>query len=101
MDDSSVCIGLKYCGGCQARHDRMAALRTIREHCSPTTIFEPVKKGVLYDYILVICGCQAQCADLSKLRSNNGIFCVFQWSDNMTAVAVINQLENKKCNSQT
>ena len=96
MGDGLVCVGLKYCGGCQARHDRMAALRKIQEQCSSETIFEPIKEGVLYDYVLVINGCQAQCADQKQLRSKNGIFSVFQWSDDMAAVAAVNRIEEEK-----
>ena len=95
MDGGQVRVGLKYCGGCQARHDRIAALRSIQQQCLPETAFEPVKDGVEYDYILIINGCQAQCADCSQLRSKNGLFSVFQWSDNTIAVDEIKRLEKK------
>lgn len=96
MKGDPVRVGLKYCGGCQARYDRMAALGRIKEQCSPETVFEPIREGVRYDYILVINGCQSQCADQTHLLSENGIFSVFQWSNPLDAAAVINQIEEQR-----
>ena len=93
MNCGPVRVGLKYCGGCIVRYDRIAALQTIREQCSPKTVFEPIKEGEMYDYILIINGCQAQCADRKKLHSKNGIFSVFQLSDPMVAVEEIRRIE--------
>lgn len=84
-----VHVGLKYCGGCQARYDRMAALQTVRSLCPPGTVFEPVEAGREYDYILIINGCQAQCADRRGLRSRNGMYSLFQFSDPAEAAAEI------------
>lgn len=87
-----VRVGLKYCGGCHLRYDRLGMLSEIQAQCPQDTIFEPVIEGKIYDYILVVNGCQAQCADTSKLESANGQFSLFQWAEPGKAVEMIRRL---------
>lgn len=59
-------IGVKYCGGCNPRYDRVALVERIRRERQEDT-FEGAIPGVCYDQLLVVCGCSAQCADLTGL----------------------------------
>ena len=88
-------IGVKYCGGCNERYDRMGTFRKIVQDCSPDTEFVPVsgKENEIFDFIIVVSGCQAQCADISKLKSRNGIFGLYQDADPQKAVDRIRELE--------
>lgn len=85
----AIHIGVKYCGGCRLRYDRMEMLAGIQARCPPEAVFEPAEVGKRYDFILVVNGCQAQCADTSKLRSANGQFSLFQWAKPERAVEMI------------
>ena len=60
-------IGVKYCGGCNPRYDRVALVERIRRERQEDT-FEGAIPGVCYDQLLVVCGCSAQCADRTGLE---------------------------------
>lgn len=60
-------IGVKYCGGCNPRYDRVALVERIRRERQEDT-FEGAIPEVCYDQLLVVCGCSAQCADLTGLE---------------------------------
>ena len=64
MDDRPV-VGVRYCGGCNPRYDRTAALHALEEQF-PGLRFLPAAPG--QPLTLVICGCAAQCADVSDLE---------------------------------
>ena len=57
-------IGLKYCGGCNRRYDRIETVRRIRNELGGTVRFVPPgDPGV--DSVLAVMGCETACADLS------------------------------------
>ncbi|MBM6926987.1 hypothetical protein [Pseudoflavonifractor phocaeensis] len=59
-------IGIKYCGGCNPRYDRVAYVQTLA--CRyPNAVFEPAEPGRDYDVVLVVCGCSARCAGVIGL----------------------------------
>ena len=63
---------VKYCGGCNPRYDRVAAVRRLEERLGgPLPAAQP---GVDYDEVFVICGCSAQCADVSQLSAKQLIW---------------------------
>lgn len=57
-------VGVRYCGGCNPRYDRVAAVERLRARF-PNLKFCPAAPG--QDLILVVCGCTAQCAGTSDL----------------------------------
>ena len=59
-------IGVKYCGGCNPRYDRVALLERLQRE-QPEDTFEGAIPGVRYDQPLVVCGCSAQLAELTGL----------------------------------
>ena len=62
-------VGIKYCGGCNPRYDRAAAVR--RLHAAlPGAAFVNAVPGQRYDALLVVCGCSARCAGLHGLESS-------------------------------
>jgi len=61
-----VRIGVKYCGGCNPRYDRVALVERIQRE-QPEDTFEWAIPGVYYDQLLVVCGCSVQYADLTGL----------------------------------
>ena len=57
-------VGVRYCGGCNPRHNRAAAVRQLQARF-PALRFLPAASG--QPAVLVVCGCSAQCADVSGL----------------------------------
>ena len=68
-------VGVKYCGGCNPRYDRVAFVRALAERC-PEARFVPAWPGERYDRLLVVCGCHARCADYATIKSTGGVLTV-------------------------
>lgn len=60
-------VGVKFCGGCNPRYNRAAALRAL-ERDFPQHHFAPAQSVTGPDWLLVLCGCKAACADVSGIR---------------------------------
>jgi len=61
-------IGIKYCGGCNPRYDRVAAVAAAKEKLGARYEFAWAEAGPLYDHVLVVCGCQVKCAHHADLK---------------------------------
>lgn len=59
-------IGVRYCGGCNPRYDRVALVRRL-ESFFPEAEVVAAEPGRSYPAVLVACGCTARCADVSAL----------------------------------
>lgn len=59
-------IGVRFCGGCNPRYDRGAALRELQESL-PQLIWEVAEPERKYDRYLLICGCMAACVTAKDL----------------------------------
>lgn len=60
-------LGLKYCGGCRSTYDRKAAAEAIKAALEDIYEIEIVQDNSVYDIILIVSGCTAQCANISTL----------------------------------
>ena len=60
-------IGIKYCGGCNPKYDRVGALEKAKKELE-NHLFFYVKDKEIYDYIFVICGCHAICASHENIK---------------------------------
>ena len=93
-DRVPVLVGVKYCGGCNERYDRMGTFRRIITQCAPETRFEAAAgRDEEFDFILILCGCQAQCPDTGRLKSRHGMFSLYQDADPQEAVRRIRAVE--------
>lgn len=63
-------IGIKYCGGCMSKYDRSSLFKNIVE-AYPYIKFEYVENDKVYDYIIVISGCESKCAHIKDLKVKN------------------------------
>ena len=72
-------ITIKYCGGCNPRYDRTRITRRLTEEFPDARIMRPGEGGS--DYIAVICGCPAACADHAALSGKYGKVIITQESD--------------------
>jgi hypothetical protein len=62
-------IGLKFCGGCSPRYDRVGMVKRIKEELGGTIEFvSPDEPGT--DFILAVMGCDAACANLDPFEAN-------------------------------
>lgn len=61
-------IGLKFCGGCNPRHDRGEFANRIRLAFDTVHEIENAVEGEMYDYLLLIGGCTNCCANYAVYR---------------------------------
>lgn len=68
-------VGIKYCGGCQNRYNRTEFVEAVKD-ANPDLQFRVVNEDAVVDYLLVINGCTAACADISHIIARKGHFMV-------------------------
>ncbi len=66
--DSRLSVGIRYCGGCNPRYDRVGFVRRLQGEFPEITI-EYAEEGRQYAAVLVVCGCHVACASLSGIKS--------------------------------
>jgi hypothetical protein len=71
-----VLIGVKYCGGCNPNYDRADFVAQLRTEFSDHVFVSPVETGVLYDFLIIVCGCDRRCAAIADLAARNGFIYV-------------------------
>ena len=81
-------VGLRYCGGCNPRYDRVELVRRLKEKF-PNAQFVNAEPGEEYDAILVVCGCSARCADRTGLAGRVGMAILDTEQDETQAEALL------------
>ncbi len=66
-------IGIKYCGGCNPRFDRVGLVAQLKE-AFPGWEFLSAGAPEEFDFIAVICGCTSRCAAHDGLEGRYGKF---------------------------
>ena len=66
-------VGVRYCGGCNPRYDRVALLRQL-EMLLPELDFVPATAGVSYDAVIAVCGCEARCAGVEHFSAGQILY---------------------------
>lgn len=66
-------IGIKYCGGCNPRYDRVELVNNIKNSFKEY-YFSEVKDNC--SAVILICGCNARCIDINKIGNNIHLFFV-------------------------
>jgi hypothetical protein len=64
-------VGIKYCGGCNPRFDRLNIAKQLQSELADLTI-KPAGENEVFDVIAVICGCFSQCAKHDTLKGKYG-----------------------------
>ena len=59
-------VGVRYCGGCNPRHDRVALVARL-EGFFPEAGFVTAQGGTPYPAVVVACGCPSRCARVDDL----------------------------------
>lgn len=87
-------IGVKYCGGCNPRYDRTDLVAQLKnklggeglEWVSASMTKEPL------DFVLVVCGCTAACAEHQSLKGAHGKLVVHAQEQYAAALERLKQL---------
>ncbi len=62
---------VKYCGGCNPRYDRAAAVKRLEKTLGEK--LSAARPGVSYERVFVVCGCMARCADTTGFSAKEFI----------------------------
>lgn len=85
-------IGLRYCGGCNPRYDRVAVAKKLMGFF-PDLTFYPAEAGVPYTAVLVICGCSSRCARVEDLSvPSRALLYLSGWEDLLPVKKTLEQL---------
>jgi hypothetical protein len=71
-------IGVKFCGGCNPRHDRGKALAAVKEHFGEDARFAYAEEGRTYELLLYIAGCVNRCTALDAYSAEKGIVSLWE-----------------------
>lgn len=83
-------IGVRYCGGCNSRYDRVAVVNKLKS-LMPEAVFENVAPNMRYEAIVVVNGCDSRCAKTDDLIIPAGrMLSITGWKD---LLPVRNQLQ--------
>lgn len=64
--------GVKFCGGCNPRYDRIRALGTIKDYFGNKAEFVTANEAEKYDGLLVIGGCTNCCPNYEHFNTKKG-----------------------------
>lgn len=93
---AKLCVGVRYCGGCNSRYDRVAVVKKLKK-LLPHTEFMIAEAAHDYDAVLVVNGCSTACADISDISLPPGRILPIQgWPDLMPTKKRLQQLEENK-----
>ena len=85
-------IGIRYCGGCNPRYDRVAAVNKLKS-LLPEMAFEAVQPDHDYDSVVVVCGCDAACAKTDDLKvPSRKLLRIGEWKDIMSTRDRLHQI---------
>jgi len=71
--------GIKFCGGCNPRYDRLSAAVKLKSLFEGEAEFGYAEENVPYDLLLVIGGCTNCCASHEQYMTKNGV--VKMWDE--------------------
>ncbi|MBQ3391795.1 MAG: 3-hydroxyacyl-ACP dehydratase FabZ [Lachnospiraceae bacterium] len=96
MHEKAV-IGVRYCGGCNPRYDRVQVIKKLAA-LVPEADFVTAQAGVGYNAVIVVSGCPSQCAkvdDLAVMRDN--LLRLNGWEDLLPLKkTILEKLQNKE-----
>jgi hypothetical protein len=79
LTDRDLLCCVKFCGGCNPRYDRGAALAVVKEHFGADLRFAYAEEGKPCDLLLYIAGCVNRCTALLAYPSERGL--VVLWDE--------------------
>jgi len=73
-------VGIKYCGGCNPRYDRVSEVEKLKKKF-PGIAITYAKEEEVYDWVILVCGCSAACLKEKKFDARNGYLTVCEKGD--------------------
>lgn len=86
-------IGIKYCGGCNPRYDRTEVVLRLKEYIGEGHSIETTKKGIIYDIVIILCGCTSACANNQNLEAKYAKVCITSESDIGKLLDIIDKIK--------
>jgi hypothetical protein len=87
-------IGIKYCGGCNPRYDRTDLVTRLKKHIGEGHSIETAKQGIIYDIVVVLCGCTSACASHQNLEVKYEKICITSESDYIKLLNIIDKIKD-------
>lgn len=87
-------IGIKYCGGCNSRYNRAAAVRKVIDSFPQHTFIYATQGASLCDIWLIVCGCITACASTEGLTATKKIFKINSPQGFVEVVSFLKQPDN-------
>lgn len=85
-------VGVKYCGGCNPRHDRGSFAAKLYNQFKGIIEFENVREDSNYDALLIISGCTSNCADYDCYNVGKGVIFVTEATNFDSIVGKFNEI---------
>jgi len=86
-------IGVKYCGGCNSRYDRTDVLSKLKKYLGDGHDIEVATEGIIYDIVIILCGCTSACASHQKLQAKYEKVCITSESDSIKLFNIIDKVK--------
>lgn len=87
-------FGMKYCGGCNPKYDRVLIASKFKEYVGSGNSVELVKEGTTYDVVVVLCGCTCACANTETIKAIYQKFYVTSESDYERLLIYIDKIKS-------
>lgn len=85
-------VGIKYCGGCNPRFDRVAFVKKMIKEFEGRVIFKYIQELSEFDMFIVINGCSSACADISSYSLTDNVLSVAKEEDYEVAANRLHEL---------
>ena len=85
-------IGIKYCGGCNPIYDRASIVSDLEKYISKDISIEPAKQGIVYELVVILCGCSRACASYYNYEFKYEKICITCENDNNKIFSSIDKI---------
>lgn len=90
-------IGVKYCGGCNPRYDRPKFVARLKDELGGEVEWLNASTAeVPLDFVLVVCGCTAACAEHRQLNGAYGKLVIRAQTEYAAALEQLLKIKNLK-----
>ena len=86
-------IGIKYCGGCNPTYDRASVVSFLKKYIGQGNSIEMAKQEILYDVVVILCGCTIACASHEHLKAKYGKIFITSGNDNSKIFNIIDKIK--------
>jgi len=86
-------IGIKYCGGCNPTYDRTEVVSKLKKRLSESDSIETANQGIIYDIVVILCGCNKACANYENLESKYEKVCISSEKDSIKLFDIIDKIK--------